>query len=111
MSAKSKDQYRKEINQDTEVAKLRVLFEDVKDKRANNASHKLSDILMSGYAMFSLKYSSLLDFEQQNHLEKMNLQTLFGIKKVCSDTQLRDVLDGVNPDLTCTRLARVQITI
>jgi hypothetical protein len=98
MSAKSKEQYRKEINLDTEIVKLRSIFEEVKDKRAKNASHKLSDILMSGYAMFSLKYSSLHDFEQQNHVEKMNLEAVFGISKLCSDTQLRDVLDSVNPD-------------
>lgn len=98
MSAKSKEQYRKEINLDAEIVKLRVIFEGIKDKRANNTSHKLSDILMSGFAMFSLKHPSLLDFQQQSHLEKMNLQAVFGIKKVCSDTQLRDVLDGVSPD-------------
>lgn len=98
MGAKSKEQYRSEINLDSELVKLRTIFEGVKDKRALNASHKLSDILMSGYAMFSLKHSSLHDFEQQNHVEKMNLQTVFGIKKICSQTQLRDVLDDVNPD-------------
>jgi hypothetical protein len=46
MSSKSKEQYRKEINLDAEIVKLRNIFEAVKDKRAKNASHKLSDILM-----------------------------------------------------------------
>ena len=44
---------------DGEIASLRRLFQTVKDKRASNASHKLDDILMSGYAMFALKYPSI----------------------------------------------------
>ena len=98
MGSKSKEQYRNEINLDTEIVKLRIIFESVKDKRSLNASHKLPDILMSAYAMFSLKHSSLYDFEQQNHVEKMNLESIYSIKKVCSQTQLRDVLDHINPD-------------
>lgn len=98
MRAKSKEQYRKAINLDAEIVKLRKTFEGVKDKRAKNTSHKLSDILMSGFAMFSLKHPSLHDFEQQNYIEKKNLQSIYGIEKMCSDTQLRDVLDGVDPD-------------
>jgi hypothetical protein len=97
MSAKSKNQYRSAITLDGEIAVLREEFKLVKDNRAKNASHKMSDILMSGFAMFSLKYSSLLDFEQQNQVEAHNLATIYGIQTVCSDTQLREVLDQVDP--------------
>lgn len=97
MSKKSKKQHRSAISMDIEIKSLQAIFEQVKDERAKNASHKLSDILMSGFAMFSLKYTSLLSFEEQNRIESANLQTIYGIKKVCSDVQLRSVLDTINP--------------
>ena len=37
------------ISMDVEISKLETLFSEVKDKRASNSSHKLKDILMSGY--------------------------------------------------------------
>jgi len=78
---------------DGELIKVRALFEGINDHRASNASHSLSDVFMSGLAMFSLKYSSLLDFDQQTELERQNLHRVFGVEHVCSDTQLRRVLD------------------
>ena len=98
MSAKSNKTYRSEITLDSEISALRKIFQDVEDKRASNASHKLDDILMCGYSMFSLKYSSLLDFEQQTVVEKSNLESVFGIEKICSDVQLRAVLDNIEPN-------------
>lgn len=82
---------------DGEIASLRKLFQTVKDKRASNASHKLDDILMSGYAIFALKYPSILNFEQQSIMDRANLKSIYGIGKICSDTQLRDVLDPIDP--------------
>lgn len=79
---------------DGELLKARSLFDGITDHRASNASHSLSDIFMSGLAMFSLKYSSLLDFDQQTELERENLHRVFGGADVCSDTQLRRVLDS-----------------
>ena len=82
---------------DSEIASLRKLFQTVKDKRASNTSHKLDDILMSGYAIFALKYPSILNFEQQSIMDRANLKSVYGIDKICSDTQLRDVLDAIDP--------------
>jgi hypothetical protein len=53
---------------------------------------------MSGFAMFSLKYTSLLDFEQQTKMERQNLRDIYGIEQICSDVQLRRVLDSQDPD-------------
>ena len=97
MIKKNKTQYRAEITMDSEIKSLRTIFEQVEDKRSKNASHKMSDILMSGFAMFSLKYPSLLSFNAQNQIESANLQTVYGLEKVCSDTQLRTVLDTIDP--------------
>lgn len=82
---------------DSEIKKLKNLFENVEDKRASNSSHKLKDILMGGYAMFSLKHPSLNSFKEQNKVERINLHEIYGIEKLCSDTQMRRVLDKIAP--------------
>ena len=98
MGATSYAENRKAITMDKEIASLRTVFDTIKDLRAKNVSHKLSDIFMSGYAMFSLKYPSLLDFHEQTEFERENLKNIYNIKTVCSDDQLRRVLDAQDPD-------------
>ncbi len=95
---KTQAQLRDEINYDGLVKELRSDFEKIPDHRAANVVHKLPDVLMSAYAIFALKYPSVLSFEDQTEIERSNLQHLFGIKKVCSDAQMRRILDEVNPD-------------
>jgi hypothetical protein len=97
MSRTSYAANRKAICMDKEITELRDVFNQVEDKRASNACHKLPDILRSGYAMFSLKYPSLLNFEQQTVVERANLARVYGIEKTCSEVQLRSVLDAINP--------------
>ncbi|MGB0840565.1 MAG: transposase [Chitinophagales bacterium] len=82
---------------DSELLQLRELFSSVSDFRSNNLSYALPDILMSGFVLFSLKSSSLLNFEQQNKTSRKNLFNIYGIKKLPSDTQLRAVLDRIDP--------------
>jgi hypothetical protein len=89
---------RKQICMDSEIAELRDLFLTIEDTRAKNASHKLDDIFMSGFALFNLKYSSLLEFDQLTQYEKMNVKTVYGINSLCSDDQLRRVLDNQDPN-------------
>jgi len=91
-------QLRSELNYDVLVKELRSDFKQIPDHRAANVVHQLPDVLMSAYAIFALKYPSLLCFEQQSGLEQSNLKQLFGIDKVCSDAQMRRILDEVDPD-------------
>ena len=95
---KSQAQLRAEQNYDVLVKELRSDFQNIPDHRAANVVHKLPNILMSAYAIFALKYPSLLCFEQQPEVERSNLQKLFGVDKVCSDAQMRRVLDEIDPD-------------
>lgn len=66
------------------------------------AQISLTDCLMSGLAVFSLKYSSLLQFDKQSRQEESvlrhNLKTLYQVEEAPCDTQLRERLDSVNPD-------------
>ncbi len=58
------------------------------------------DCIMSGLAIFGFKFPSLLQFEKgvnSNSMISRNLRTLYGVKKVPSDTCMRERLDQVDP--------------
>jgi len=76
---------------------IRTGFERIPDHRAANAKIDLPDALMSGFAMFSLKDSSLLAFDQRR-VKDDNLKTVYGLKAIPCDTQMRTILDPVSPD-------------
>lgn len=60
----------------------------------------LVDCLMSGLAMFGMKFPSLLQFEghaKHNEIIKHNLRTLYQIEQVPSDVYLRERLDEIDP--------------
>jgi len=64
-------------------------------KTKRKGSIPLSDCLMSGLAIFSLKYPSLLQFDKNKREPtiKHNLKSLYGIGTIPSDTYLRERLD------------------
>ena len=84
------------LSADKQFALIRAGFEQVPDGRAENAKISLPDALMSGLAMFSLKDPSLLAFEERRVTDS-NLQSIFGIEHVPGDTQMRTILDDVEP--------------
>lgn len=59
----------------------------------------LTDCLMSGLAMFSLKFPSLLKFDEGKSEDeiKHNLRTLFHVKQAPSDTYMRERNDEADP--------------
>ena len=64
------------------------------------SEYKLIDVLMSGLAIFWLKYPSLLKFDEKRTEPKIraNLASLFGVKQAPCDTQMRTRLDEVTPE-------------
>ena len=74
---------------------LKAAFQRIPDHRTK-PEISLPDALLSGFAMFSLKDSSLLAFDERRRAG--NLQALYGIDQVPSDTQLREILDPVDPE-------------
>jgi len=78
---------------------VRKVFEKVKDPRRYGQQFSLTDVLMSGLAVFSLKFPSLLKFDENRNEARIraNLQSLFGVNQAPCDTQLRAVCDQVNP--------------
>jgi len=84
------------------IQKLRSSFSQVPDTRdARNVLHIMPDTLMAAFAMFNLKYPSMLRFDTEAHADPRlihNLKTLFGLNGVPSDTQMRTILDPVKPE-------------
>jgi len=79
---------------------IRKDFEKLPDPRRSGQQFSLADVLMSGLAVFGLKYPSLLKFDEKRDEERVraNLRNLYGVFQAPCDTQLRTVLDAVSPD-------------
>jgi hypothetical protein len=69
---------------------------DSLDKRRSNKSITVSDACKSGFAIYSLKASSLLDFRPKAPAEDANLRKCFNIGKIPSDSGLKKMLDKVD---------------
>jgi len=81
------------------LSTIRQRFTSVPDGRTGSCSISLPDALMSGLAVFGLKCPSLLQFDQQRRdpMVDYNLHTLYGVDQVPCDTQLRALLDPIDP--------------
>lgn len=94
----SQQNFRQSLGIPSLLKNMRQLFDKVPDPKPN-AKIPLSEHLMSGLAIFALKYPSLLQFDQDKNNEIIfhNLQTLYGIQQPPCDTYLRERLDEVDP--------------
>src|SRR2546427_7884724 len=88
---------RKHLSADTLFGLIRSGFANIPDHRSDDAGIPLTDALMSAFAMFSLKSPSLLAFDKQR--AEGNLRTIYGIACVPCDTQMREILDPMSPEL------------
>ena len=77
------------------------LFRALPDNRQQGkVNYSLHDILMSGFACMHFQEPSLLQFQKrlQDEQNKNNLQTLFDIKDIPQNTQLREAIDAVDSE-------------
>jgi hypothetical protein len=86
---------RKHLSADGLHPLIRASFERLADGRQPGAPISLPDALLSAFAMFSLKDPSLLAFDARRN--DANMKRLYGIGQVPSDTQMRTILDAVDP--------------
>jgi hypothetical protein len=84
------------LSADSLIQLIRRGVEKIQDHRAANVSISLADALMAAFAMFSLKDSSLLEFDDRRSRDA-NLQHIYGLEKVPCDTHMRTILDPVAP--------------
>ena len=81
---------------------LSTTFSLVPDTRhADRVNYSLHDTLISGFIHDGFFQSSLLKFQRKmkQRRGRCNLETIFGVDEVPSDTQMREMLDGVSPEL------------
>ncbi|MGA2069456.1 MAG: hypothetical protein ABSG86_31180 [Thermoguttaceae bacterium] len=87
---------RKQLSADALYALLREGFARIPDHRQPTSPIPLGDALLSAFALFALKDPSLLAFEDRRSDE--NMKALFGIGAIPSDTQMREILDPLDPE-------------
>jgi hypothetical protein len=87
---------RRHLHFDALLQRVRRRFAKVPDRR-RCPDFALPDALMAGLALYSLKDPSLLAFCSRalDH----NLRSVFGLAAIPSDTQMRTILDDVDPRL------------
>ncbi len=98
IARKEEIKLRKHLNADALLSTMKTGFEKIEDHRPGNVQHSLGDTLMAGFAMFSLKDSSLLAFDERRITAPHNLMTIYGMGSIPCDTSMREILDGVDPN-------------
>jgi len=94
----SESLFRQSLSAPALYAQARECFSKVTDHRERKTTYPMADMLMSGLAIFSLKFPSLLQFDKASRYDeqlKENLKTLFQLESLPSDTRMREVVDDV----------------
>jgi hypothetical protein len=87
---------RKHLSADGLVRLIRSLFKMFPDHRQEPII-SLVDVIMSAFALFALKSPSLLAFDDERRHNAFNLASLYGLQDIPCDTQMRAVLDDIDP--------------
>ena len=88
---------RQDLSADSLFQLVRSRFDDVSDSRSDQVEIPLGDALMAAFAMFSLKDPSLLAFDERRRDPNDNFRTIYGIEHVPCDSQMRSILDPLDP--------------
>ena len=107
--ARKKPSFRKHLSKPGLLQEVRDCFEAISDD-VRGRKYSLADYLMSGLALFSLKFPSLLQFDGQVRSDdaiRANLLSLFGVGEAPSDSGLRKRLDRLDPDVLRKAFQRV----
>lgn len=90
---------RKSLCADSLISTIYRYFQKIPDPRnlQSKSSMSFTDVLMSGLAVFGLKFPSLLQYDQNRNILDKNLLNLFHIHHPPSDTYLRERLDELDP--------------
>ncbi len=88
---------RKDLSAEGLLRTARQVFAAIPDAPGNDIA--LVDHLLSGLALFGLKYPSVLQFEQdcREASTRANLKALYGIERAPSDTRFRERFDALDP--------------
>ena len=97
----TQNSFRKHLSMPGMLSEVRKCFDNVPDLVVSRGITQ-SDCLMTGLAVFSLKMTSMLSFDQKIRLDESsvpakNFRSLFGVDRIPSDTRVRERLDDVDP--------------
>ena len=87
---------RTHLGADALLRSVQDVFCQLPEHRKGDPEIPLRDVLMSAFAMFSLKSPSLLAFDQERTED--NLQRVYGIGRGPCDTSMREILAPVKPE-------------
>ena len=90
----------KSLTFESVIRKLSACFLKISEARViERVKYSLHDTLMSGFAMMFFQHPSLLQFQERMKQKRgrCNLETIFRVKAVPSDTQMRQILDEADP--------------
>lgn len=83
------------------LSTLREQFESLSDPRKGgpNTKYKMADAALSAFSVFMMQSPSFLAYQREVEQQQgyNNLESLFGTHEIPSDNQIRNLLDGVNP--------------
>ena len=86
------------LNADALYSTVKSVFDKIPEYRKNegNIKSSLADGLMSGLAIFAMKFPSLLKFDEarKDSVKNKNLKSLFSVGHIPSDTQMRGKSSG-----------------
>jgi len=90
----------KKYNIKNQIEIIKKSYNKLIIKERKISSKTVVNCLMSGLAMFSLKYPSLLQFDQgkKDEIISHNLKKLYGVENAPSDTYMREILDELSPN-------------
>ncbi len=80
---------------------LATTFAEIADQRdPRRITWEMPAVLMSAFAMLFFQHPSLLEYQRrmQKRTGRSNLERVFQVEEIPSDTQMREILDGVPPE-------------
>lgn len=80
------------------IQSIKTGFKQVSEHRYKNASIHLDDFLQSAFAMFHLKDPSVHQYRLNYPERADNLERIYKINFLPSDSAMREGIDGVNPN-------------
>lgn len=84
------------------VKELQRCFEELPDHRTGkNTRYEIKDAALSAFGMFFIQSTSFLAYQRlmQERKGKSNVHSLFGVERIPSDNQIRNLLDRLEPEL------------
>ncbi len=84
------------------IKELSSCFEKLPDqRRGKNTQYEIQDAAVGALGIFFTQSASFLAYQRLMEEKKgrSNLQNLFGVERTPSDKQVRNLLDGQNPEM------------